>query len=66
MLELANRRVRSADDLVEVIEVPVLETIPSASSLPPTRRFSNKFPHRKHPDQRLGPKLPEPSIGTGL
>ena len=58
MLELANRRVRSADDLVEVIEVPVLETIPSASSLPPTRRFSNKLPHRKASTPALGAETP--------
>jgi len=58
MLELANRRVRSADDLVEVIEVPVLETIPSASSLPPTRRFSNKLPRPKASRPALGAETP--------
>jgi hypothetical protein len=58
MLELANRRVRSVDDLAEIIEVPVLETIPSALSLPSGRRFSNKLPRRKGPRPALGAETP--------
>ena len=33
MLELANRRVRSAQDLAEALEVPVLGTISSAAGM---------------------------------
>ncbi|MDE2365982.1 MAG: chain length determinant protein EpsF [Betaproteobacteria bacterium] len=54
ILELVNRRVRSIDDLAEVIEVPVLETIPSALSLPPVRRFSRRLPSRKASGRALG------------
>jgi hypothetical protein len=33
MLELANRRVRSADDLSEALDLPVLGTIAAAGSM---------------------------------
>lgn len=54
ILELVNRRVRSIDDLAEAIEAPVLETIPSALSLPPVRRFSRRLPSRKASRRALG------------
>jgi hypothetical protein len=33
MLELANRRVRSADDLAEALDLPVLGTIAAAAGM---------------------------------
>ena len=39
LLELSNRRVRSEEDLVTAIDLPVFVTIPSAGSLPARRRF---------------------------
>jgi chain length determinant protein EpsF len=58
ILELANRRVRSVDDLAEAIEVPVLQVIPSALSLPPLRRFSKKLPRHKASRRALGAGTP--------
>jgi capsular polysaccharide biosynthesis protein len=58
ILELANRRVRSMDDLAEAIEVPVFEIIPSALSLPPVRRFSKKLPRYKASRRALGAETP--------
>jgi chain length determinant protein EpsF len=37
MLEIANRRVYSAEDLLEALDLPVLATIPSTALLPTTR-----------------------------
>jgi polysaccharide biosynthesis transport protein len=58
ILELANRRVRSVDDLAEAIDVPVLQVIPSASSLPPARKFAKKLPHQKASRRALGAGTP--------
>lgn len=58
ILELANRRVRSVDDLAEAIDVPVLQVIPSALSLPPARKFSKKLPHQKASRRALGAGTP--------
>ncbi len=52
MLELVNRRVRSVEDLVEAIELPVLATISSAGSPPTLRRLPRRLSH-KAPRQAL-------------
>ena len=46
MLELGNRRVRSAEDLVEALELPVLASIATTQTAPKKRRF---FSRRKAP-----------------
>ena len=53
MLELVNRRVRSAEDLVEAIELPVLATISSAASPPSLRRLLPRRLSHKAPRQAL-------------
>lgn len=57
-LELANRRVRSIEDLMEAIEAPVLEIIPSAASLPLAHRFSTKLLRSKASRRALGAETP--------
>ena len=47
MLEIANRRVYSAEDLLEALDLPVLATIPSTALLPTTReRMRRLMPRR--------------------
>lgn len=58
MLELGNRRVRSVEDLVEIIDLPVLATIPSAASPSTLRRFPRKLSRRKASRQALGIEAP--------
>ncbi|MDQ3185484.1 MAG: chain length determinant protein EpsF [Pseudomonadota bacterium] len=58
MLELLNRRVRSAVDLVEVIDLPVLAVISSAASPSVLRRFPRRLSRRKAPRQALGVETP--------
>ncbi|MEO6824261.1 MAG: chain length determinant protein EpsF [Nitrosospira sp.] len=53
MLELVNRRVRSVEDLVEAIELPVLATISSAGSPPTLRRLPRGLSRHKAPRQAL-------------
>jgi len=53
MLELINRRVRSVEDLVEAIELPVLATISSAGSSPTPRRLPRGLSRHKTPRQAL-------------
>lgn len=53
LLELSNRRVRSMEDLMEIIELPVLATIPSAGSRPTPRRFARVLSRHKPPRQAL-------------
>ena len=53
MLELVNRRVRSAEDLVEIIELPVLATISSAGSRSTLRRFPRGLSRHKASRQAL-------------
>lgn len=57
MLELGNRRVRSEEDLVELIELPVLATI-SCVSLPSTQRRFFRRSYRKASKQALGLEAP--------
>jgi len=50
MLELGNRRVRSAEDIIEAIDLPVLATI--GSTLPPPtlgETLKSFFPFRRKP-----------------
>lgn len=58
MLELGNRRVRSVEDLAEIIDLPVLATIPSAASPSTLRRFPGKLSRRKASRQALGIEAP--------
>ncbi len=51
ILELGHRRVRSADDLAEVIGLPVLASIGGSSTLPTRRGFSRR-------------KLPRPALAA--
>ena len=47
MLEIVNRRVYSAEDLLEALDLPVLATIPSTALLPTTReRIRRLMPRR--------------------
>ncbi|MDN5934791.1 MAG: chain length determinant protein EpsF [Nitrosospira sp.] len=55
MLELRNRRVRSVEDLFEVMDLPVLAIIPSAASPSSVRRkLPGRFPRLKAPGRALG------------
>ncbi len=54
MLELLNRRVRSAEDLIEAIDLPVLAIISSAASRSTPRRFPSRLSRHKVPRQALG------------
>ena len=47
LVELKNRRVRSLEDLLEVIDVPVLATISSGGSRPAPRKFLRRFSRYK-------------------
>lgn len=53
ILELRNRRVRSMEDLVEIIELPVLATIPSVASRSIPRRSPRALFRHKSPRQAL-------------
>ena len=53
-LELRSRRVRSVEDLMEAVQVPVFEIIPAAESLPPLRKPAHKFLRSKAPRRVLG------------
>jgi chain length determinant protein EpsF len=54
VLELVNRRVRSAEDLFEVIDLPVLATIPSAVLPSPSARLPSRLSRRKASRPALG------------
>lgn len=56
ILELGNRRVRSVEDLAEIIDLPVLATVPSAVSPSTLRRFPKKLSRLKASRQVLGIK----------
>ncbi|SFH17709.1 chain length determinant protein EpsF [Nitrosospira sp. Nsp14] len=58
MLELLNRRVRSVEDLIEVIELPVLATISSAGRTAP-RKPTRKLFHRRLPMRAIGTEVTE-------
>jgi polysaccharide biosynthesis transport protein len=58
MLELLNRRVRSVEDLLEVIELPVLATISSAGRTAP-RKPARKLFHRRLPMRAIGTEVTE-------
>lgn len=53
MVELRNRRVRSVEDLVEIIDLPVLATISSGGSRSASRRFPRVLSRQKAPRQAL-------------
>ncbi|MEO6563674.1 MAG: GNVR domain-containing protein, partial [Nitrosospira sp.] len=53
IVELRNRRVRSLEDLVEIIDIPVLATISSLGSRSTLRRFPRGLSRRKAPRQAL-------------
>ena len=53
-LELRSRRVRSVEDLMEAVQVPVFEIIPAAESSPPLRKSAHKFLRSKAPRRALG------------
>jgi succinoglycan biosynthesis transport protein ExoP len=53
IIELRNRRVRSLEDLIEVIDLPVLATISSAGSRSTLRRFPRGLSRHKAPRQAL-------------
>lgn len=53
ILELVNRRVRSGEDLIQVIELPVLATIPSVGLRSAPRRFPRVLSRHKLPKQVL-------------
>jgi succinoglycan biosynthesis transport protein ExoP len=55
-LELRNRRVRSIEDLMDAVQMPVFEVIPAVESLPRPRKRANKF---------LGSKAPRRALGAG-
>jgi polysaccharide biosynthesis transport protein len=52
-VEFRNRRVRSLEDLVEVLDLPVLATITSAGPRAPLRRLPRAFYSRKAPRRAL-------------
>jgi chain length determinant protein EpsF len=56
MLELRNRRVRSPEDIVEAIDVPILVTIPSISSPTTLPKGPRRLFHRKSDGRALGIK----------
>lgn len=56
ILELGNRRVRSVEDLAEIIDLPVLAMVPSAASPSTLRRFPKKLSRQKVSRQVLGIK----------
>lgn len=59
ILELGNRRVRSAQDLLEAIDLPVLATISSAASPSGTRRLlPSRFSRQKASRRALGVETP--------
>ncbi|KIO49452.1 chain length determinant protein EpsF [Nitrosospira sp. NpAV] len=57
MLEFGNRRVRSEEDFIEFIELPVLATIPSASLPSTSRRFFGRG-HRHKASKQLTLEAP--------
>ncbi|MGH8762726.1 MAG: chain length determinant protein EpsF [Nitrosospira sp.] len=58
ILELGNRRVRSAQDLLEAIDLPVLATISSAASPSAVRRLPSRFSRHKTSRRALGVETP--------
>lgn len=58
ILELGNRRVRSAQDLLEAIDLPVLATISSAASPSAMRRLPSRFSRHKPSRRALGVETP--------
>jgi polysaccharide biosynthesis transport protein len=58
ILELLNRRVRSMDDLLEVIELPVLATISSTGRIA-ARKTTRKLFHRGAPTRAIGMEVSE-------
>lgn len=58
ILELLNRRVRSVEDLIQTIELPVLATIPSAALPSAVRRLPSRFSRRKPSGPALGMESP--------
>ncbi len=54
ILELVNRRVRSVEDLVEISDLPVLATIPSAILPSPRTKLPNRPSRRKTSGPALG------------
>jgi chain length determinant protein EpsF len=59
ILELGNRRVRSAQDLLEAIDLPVLATISSAASPSVMRGLPGRFSRHKASRRALGVNPPE-------
>jgi capsular polysaccharide biosynthesis protein len=57
VLELVNRRVRSAEDLVDV-DLPILATIPSAALPSPQGKLPSRFSRRKPSPPMLGVEGP--------
>ncbi|SEK26063.1 chain length determinant protein EpsF [Nitrosovibrio tenuis] len=58
ILELVNRRVRSVEDLVDAMELPVLVTISSATSPSGLRRLPGRLSRRKTSRPALGMESP--------
>ena len=58
MLELSNRRVRSAEDLLETIDLPVLATISSVASPSALRRLPSRLSRHKASRRALGVEAP--------
>ena len=58
MLELGNRRVRSAEDLLAAIDLPVLATISSTALPSAPRRLPSRFSRHKASRRALGAQTP--------
>jgi uncharacterized protein involved in exopolysaccharide biosynthesis len=58
VLELVNRRVRSSEDLAEIMEMSPLEIIPSATPLPSSPRFPRGLTRKKAQRRALGIETP--------
>jgi uncharacterized protein involved in exopolysaccharide biosynthesis len=58
IFELLNRRVRSVEDLAEMIELPVLAIV-SSKERTASRKTTRKLFHRAAPTRALGMEVPE-------
>jgi chain length determinant protein EpsF len=59
MLELLNRRVRSVEDLTQVMDLPVLATISIAGARPALNNRKGRLLGRREPRRAIGMEVPE-------
>ena len=59
VLELMNRRVRSVEDLNQIMDLPVLATISIAGTRSPSRTRKGRFLGRSAPRRAIGMEVPE-------